>query len=155
MDTKMRRIKRIVIGSAVVLGSVGIGGAGFAAIEGGAAGATTASTPAASHPSAKAHTLRRFIRRHTIDATFTLKTKNGYETLDLARGTVGSISPTSITVDSPNGTTLSASITSATKFHNTSEAQLAMGDKVGVISYNGVARMISAPKAAASSGATS
>lgn len=156
MHTKMSRIRRIALGGAVVLGSAGIGGASFAALSGGGASATTSTntpatgTPATGTPSAKGQKVHQFIRRHTVDATFTIKTKNGYETLDLARGTVGSISPTSITVDSPNGSTLTASITSATKFHNTSVNQLANGDKVGVLASNGVARSISAPKAPAS-----
>jgi len=151
MHTKLSRCKRTVIGTAVVLGSVGIGGAGFAALSGGGASAAT-STPTTT---TKSPNLHRFIRRHTIDAVITIKTKSGYETLDLARGTVGSISPSSITVDSPNGTSLTASITSATKFHNTTEAQLGVGDKVGVLAYEGVARWVNAPKPPSTSTSTS
>ncbi len=142
---------------AVALGSVGIGGAGFAVLSGGGASATTStSTPATASPNAtKAQKLHRFIRRHTVEATITIKTKKGYETLDLARGTVGSISSGSITVDSPNGSTLTASINSATKFHNTTDAELGHGDKVGVLAYGGVARWVNAPKAASSSTSSS
>jgi hypothetical protein len=144
------RAKKVAIGASVVLGSLGIGGAGFALLNGGTASAAT-TTPSASTSTAKGQDLRKFVRRHTVDATITVKTKNGYETFDLARGTVGAISTTSITVDSPNGTTLTAAINTGTKFHNTTEAQLATGDKVGVLAYEGAAKLVNAPKTTSSS----
>jgi hypothetical protein len=142
------RAKKTAVGASVVLGSFGIGGAGIALLDGGtASAATTPSTPStAPTAGAKGHDLRKFVRRHTVDATITVKTKNGYETFDLARGTVGSISTGSITVDSPNGTTLTATITAQTKFHNTTATELATGDKVGVLSYEGVAKWVNTPK---------
>lgn len=157
MHNGMSRFKKTAIGVACTLGSVGIGGAGFAVLSGGgASAATSTSTPTTASPNAtKGQKLHRFLRRHAVDATITVKTKNGYETFDLARGTVGSISSSSITVDSPNGSTLVASITSATKFHNTTDATLANGDKVGVLAYEGVARWVNAPKAASSSSSPS
>jgi hypothetical protein len=157
MHTRVNKFKRTAIGAAVVLGSVGLGGAGFAVLSGGSASAATSTSTPASTPAAttKSQKLHRFLRRHTVDATFTIKTKSGYETLDLARGTISSISPTSITVNSPNGTTLTAAIDSSTKFHNTSEAQLGDGDKVGVLAYDGVARSVNAPKTASTSTSSS
>ncbi len=157
MHTKVSRFKKIAVSGAAVLGSVGLGGAGFAVLSGGgASAATSASSPASTSPATtKAQKVHRFLRRHTVDATITVKTKDGYETLDLARGTVGSISPTSITVNSPNGTSLTASITSVTKFHNTSESQLGQGDKVGVLAYEGVARWVNAPKSSSTSASSS
>ena len=150
-NRRSSRIKRMVIGASVVLGSLGIGGAGIALVGAGPAGAaTTPSTPASA--TTKAKELRTYLRRHTVDATVTIKTKNGYETLSLARGTVGAISSTSITVDSPNGTTLTATINTQTKFHNTTEQQLAQGDKVGVLAYEGVARIVNTPKTTTSGG---
>ena len=65
---------------------------------------------------------------------------------------MGTISATSINVDSPNGTTLTAAINAQTKFHNTTEAQLAPGDKVGLLAYEGVAKLVNAPKTTSSSG---
>ncbi|MGH9046981.1 MAG: hypothetical protein ACRDVW_06670 [Acidimicrobiales bacterium] len=149
MTTRITRVKKAAIGLSVALGSVGIAGAGFAVTNGASASAATKQSASASHNPTKAQQVRRLLLRHTVDATITVKTKSGYETLDLARGTVGSISSTSITVDSPNGSTLTASITQDTKFHNTTEGALANGSKVGVLSYEGVARQINAPKTAA------
>ena len=147
--------KKAAIGASVVLGSLGIGGAGFALVGGGtASAATTPSTGTANPNATKAQELRKFLRRHTVDATMTVKTKNGYETYDIARGTVGSISASSITVDSPNGTTLTATINAQTKFHNTTEALLPVGAKVGVVAEQGVAKLVNTPKTT-TSGASS
>ncbi len=146
------KAKKVAIGASVVLGSFGIGGAGFALLNGGTASAAT-TTPTTS-TTTKGQELRKFLRRHTVDAKISVRTKNGYETLDLARGTVGAISPTSITVDSPDGTSLTATINAQTKFHNTTDGQLAQGDKVGVLAYEGVAKWVNAPKATTSGGSS-
>lgn len=138
------KAKKTAIGASVVLGSFGIGGAGFALLDGGSVSAAT--TPSTATPAAKVQALRKFVRRHTVDATITVKTKNGYETYNLARGTVASISSSSITVDSPDGTTLTATIGAQTKFHNTTDAQLATGDKVGLLAHNGGAVWVNTPK---------
>ena len=151
--------KKTAIGASVVLGSFGIGGAGFALLSGGTASATAAPSTATASPNTKGQAVRKFLRRHTVDATVTVKTKNGYETLSLARGTVGAISIStgstgSITVNSPDGTSLTARINAQTKFHNTTEQQLATGDKVGVLAYEGVAKWVNTPKTT-TSGASS
>lgn len=150
MTKQMNRTKKAAIGASVVLASLGLGGAGAALIGGGTASAATGtSTPAGS--TTKVHHPGRYVLRHTVDATITVKTKNGYETFNLARGTVDTISTTSITVDSPDGTSLTATINAQTKFRNTTDSELQPGDKVGVIAYQGVAKRITAPKAAGSS----
>jgi len=156
MRRTLSRTKRTAIGAGAVLGSLGLGGAGFALVSGGNAGAasSTASSPAPGSTTAKGHT--HMLLRRAVNATVTIKTKDGYETLELARGTVTSISSSSITVQSPNGTSMTATINSSTRFHNTTEQQLANGDKVGVLSYEGVARWVNAPKSSTSgSGSTS
>jgi hypothetical protein len=142
------KVKKVAIGASVVLGSLGIGGAGFALVGAGtASAATTSSTGTAKPDATKGQDLRTFLRRHTVDATVTVKTKKGLETISLVRGTVGAISTGSITVDPMGGSPLTASITDQTKFHNTTDAQLATGDKVGVLVYDGVARWVNTPKA--------
>ena len=141
------KVKKTAIGAGVVLGSFGIGGAGFALVNGGTASAATNPTTAPASPNGtKGQDIRKFLRHHTVDSTVTVKTKNGYETINLVRGTVGAISSTSITVNAANGASLTATINSMTKFHNTTDAQLATGDKVGVLAYDGVARWVNAPK---------
>jgi hypothetical protein len=152
MRNGLSRTNKVALGASVVLGSLGIGGTGLALLSGGSASAASTPTSAPAQPStAEGKKLLQFVRRHTVHATVTVKTKNGYETIDIARGTVGAISSGSITVDSPDGTSLTATINAQTKFHNTTEQQLASGAKVGVISYDGDARVVNAPKAAPAS----
>jgi len=138
--------KKAAIGASVVLGSLGIGGASAALLGAGSASAAT-NPPSTGTPSSQGTKAQHFLRRHSVDGTITVKTKNGFETLNFARGTVGAISSSSITVNSPDGTSLTATIDAQTKFHNTTDAQLAQGDKVGVLAYQGVARVVNAPKA--------
>jgi len=157
MSNTISKAKKAVIGTGLVLGSLGLGGT-TAALLGGASASAATSPSSTATPSASAATgrkLHRFLRRHTVDATITVKTKNGYETLNLARGTVGAISSTSITVNSPDGTSLTAAINAQTKFHNTSVGQLNPGDKVGVLASAGVAKVINAPKLPSSSSGSS
>jgi len=157
MSSTMSKARKAAIGTGLVLGSLGVGG-GTAALLSGASASAATSPPSTATPKAGAATgqkIRRYLRRHTVDATITVKTKNGYETLNLARGTVGAISSTSITVNSPDGTSLTASINAQTKFHNTSVGQLSTGDKVGVLASAGVAKVINAPKLPTSSSASS
>jgi hypothetical protein len=157
MSNSMGRAKKAAIGTGLVLGSLGVGGATAALLNGASASAATSPSSTAT-PGAQPTTgqkVHRFLRRHTVDATITVKTKNGYETFNLARGTVGAISTTSITVNSPDGTSLTATINAQTKFHNTSVGQLKTGDKVGVLASAGVAKVINAPKLPSSSSASS
>lgn len=145
--SRLSNLRKIILGASVALGSLGIGGLGVALVSGGnASGATSSSSTGTNNTLKPAQRMGRFLFRHTVDATVTVKTKNGYQTFDLARGTVQSISSTSITVDSPDGTSLSATIDSQTKFFNTTEGQLSTGDKVGVVASQGVARAIRTPK---------
>lgn len=141
----MKRTKRAVVGAGLALGTLGIGGA--AAIVGTSTASAATTTPSTTAPAngARAQKLRKFLRRHTVHSTITVKTKSGYETVDLARGTITAISSGSITVKSPDGVSLTATINDKTKFHNTTEQQLADGDKVGVLALDGVARRVNAP----------
>lgn len=145
MTRRFSKTRKGAVGMTVVLASLGLGGAGAALIGSGTASAAgSTSTTKTAHP-------RLSLLRHTVDGTISVKTKNGYQTLDFARGTVGSISTTSITVDSPDGTSLTAAINGQTKFHNTTDQELQPGDKVGVIAEQGVAKLVNAPKSASSS----
>ena len=86
MRRTLSRTKRTAIGAGAVLGSLGLGGAGFALVSGGNAGAasSTASSPAPGSTTAKGHT--HMLLRRAVNATVTIKTKDGYETLDSLGG---------------------------------------------------------------------
>jgi hypothetical protein len=148
----MKRTKRAVVGAGLALGTLGIGGG--AALVGSSTATAATTTPATAGAQAnatRAQKVHKFLRRHTVHSTITVKTKSGYETIDLARGSITAISSGSITVQSADGTSLTATINDKTKFHNTTEQQLADGDKVGVLAYDGVARWVNAPKTSSSS----
>jgi hypothetical protein len=153
MSNGLTRTKKVAISASVVLGSLGIGGASFALLSGGnASAASSTSTNAPATPNtAKVHKIRQYLRRHAVHSTVTVKTKDGYETINLARGTISAISSGSITVQSADGTLLTATIDTQTKFHNTTEQQLTTGEKVGLVAYGSVARLINVPKAAPTS----
>jgi hypothetical protein len=144
----------MVISTSVVLGSLGIGGGGVALLSGGDASAasTTQTSAPATSGATKAQKIRQFLRRHTVHSTVTVQTKDGYETIDIARGTIGAISSGSITVASSDGTSLTATIDAQTKFHNATQGQLSIGEKVGVIAYGGVARVVNVLKSSSTSG---
>ncbi len=145
MHTRLSKTKKAVVGASVVLGSMGIGGASFALVNGGGAGAATSSPQTSTtHNPPKGRMIGRFLLRHTVDATLILHTKNGYQTLSAARGTV-TVNGSQITVTPPEGSPLTATITSTTKFHNTSQQQLTTGDKVAVVALGGNALVVAGP----------
>jgi hypothetical protein len=115
-----------------VAGSLGAGGVLLAA-TGGTAGAATppSGTTAPAHPGG--------VLRRAVDGT-----------VQFARGTVGTYANGSLTVDSPDGTSLSGQVTSSTKFHNTTSTSLSHGDRVGMVVENGNVLVVNAPKAASS-----
>ena len=60
----------------------------------------------------------------------------------------------SMLTGAPLRTTLTATINAQTKFHNTTEALLPVGAKVGVVAEQGVAKLVNTPKTT-TSGASS
>jgi hypothetical protein len=86
--------------------------------------------------------LRRLLGR-TDHASLTVRGKGGsWVTVTLDRGTVKSISATSITIVRPDGGTVTAPITSSTKFRRATESSLAAGDKVVVVQEAGTTRFV-------------
>jgi hypothetical protein len=84
--------------------------------------------------------LRRLMTR-SVHASVVVKSKGGtYVTLTLDRGTIKSISSSSITILRPDGVTVTAPLTSSTKFLRSSESALAPGDKVVVVQESGATR---------------
>jgi hypothetical protein len=127
-----------------------VGGAGYALASGGPAAATP--TPSTAHTKVTpAHRLWMLLGRHAVDATVIIKTKRGYETLAVGRGTVGAFSAGQVTVDPPQGPALSATITPKTRFRNTSAQQLGLGQQIELIALDGHALVIAAPKPAPAS----
>jgi hypothetical protein len=123
-----------------------------------ASGNTGSSSASQAKPAkGRAGVLRKLLSR-SVHATLVVKGKGGtYVTLTLDRGTIQSISSTSITILRPDGVSVTAPISTSTKFLRASESSLASGDKVVVVQESGTTRDVIAigKGAAAKSGATS
>jgi hypothetical protein len=109
---------------------------------GGVAYATTPSTPApaANTPAATVAATAKLglgayrplvrLARHTVHAQLIVKTKNGYETVIVNKGTLEKVSATSITLKRPDGPVITTYISSSTRFRGLPESELAAGDRV-------------------------
>jgi hypothetical protein len=151
MSSKLGRTKKTLIGASVALGSFGIGGAAFAVVNGGTAQAAGASSTAGTtNPHATALQIRKFLLRHTVHATLTERTKSGFETVNLIRGTVSTYAGGSITVTAADNSSVTATITAQTKFRNTSAGTLGTNQKVAMVAIGSDARLIVAPKSSSS-----
>jgi hypothetical protein len=145
--------------------------AGAAAIALAAGGVAMASTPSATKPaatktasaaastsSAKAHItkgeLRRltWLARHTVHANLIVDTAHGYKTVDIDRGALTTATSTGISIVRPDGPTVSATITSSTKFRGIPESQLANGDRVVLVQSHGDALVVWAAPPASTTG---
>ncbi|HLN05479.1 MAG TPA: hypothetical protein VK217_04330 [Acidimicrobiales bacterium] len=96
--------------------------------------------------------------RHTVHAELIVGTKYGYETVIIDRGTLDTVSSTSITITRPDGPMVTASIGTSTRFRGLLESKLAAGDRVVLVQIGGRAVLVGAlppvPSASASSGAS-
>lgn len=137
--------KRIIaagVGTLVVAGGVAAGG--VAAADSGTSGTGGSSTAAGSSStgtsttSSKAHPRRHFLARRTLHGELVVRGRGGKDvTIDVVRGTVSAVSPTSITITSRDGFSATYAVTSATRVHlhgQKSKASIGVvkkGDRVG------------------------
>lgn len=137
-----------------LLGAVG-GGIVLALAAGGVAAASSGSPqpipPAKASPSAHhaagGHSWVLRLLRHTVHAQFLVRTKGGtLQTVDYDRGVLRSVTSSDIVIapaDAPS-TTLSAAVTSTTRFRGLSESQLQPGDLVALVYHDGNAVLVGA-----------
>jgi hypothetical protein len=130
---------------------------------GGVAYATTVTAPSSAPASATATAAksatageligRPWLRliRHTVHAQLIVRTKHGYETVTIDRGTLETVSTTSITIKRPDGPVVSAAISTSTRFRGLAESRLGTGDRVLLVQTGGTAVLIGAlpPKTSA------
>jgi hypothetical protein len=81
----------------------------------------------------------RTLLQRAEHAELIVRTKTGFQTIDIDRGTISSISPSSISLTRPDEVVVTATISSTTKFAGLTQAQVAMGDKAVVIQSSGTA----------------
>ena len=106
------------------------------------ASATVATPAAATTRPARVRRARALLRR-ADHATLEVKVQGQWVTFDLDRGKVATVSPTAITLQRPDGQSVTLQITGATHFNGVaSEAAVRTGAAATVISDNGTARRI-------------
>lgn len=148
----LKATKTTMIAGAAVVALVGIGGGVAFATSGGgstpnstltAATTSTPSTPSsgastpADGPSKHKH---RGLLARAEHGQVTVRTKTGTEVLDLQRGLVTAVSPTSITVKSQDGFTTTYVVSSTTKVRKNKQASaigsVANGDSVEIVAIH-------------------
>lgn len=132
-----------MIAGAAVVALIGIGG-GVAFATSGSGSSTPAALTAATTPTSGANAPANGTTKHKhrglLDraehGSVTVKTKTGTEVIDVQRGTVTAVSPTSITVKSQDGFTATYVVDSTTKVRKTGQqsaiANVANGDEVAI-----------------------
>jgi hypothetical protein len=140
--------RRLAAGAVATFVLAGGGGLAYAEVAAGSPAAAptatvTASSPSTSTPPSKAKADHRpGLLRRAVHIEAVVRTKSGYETVDVDRGTVASISPTSITITRPDGPQVSANITPTTKFRGVQQSQIQDGQTVRVVQTGGNALQI-------------
>ena len=119
--------KKIAIGGAVAAAILGSGAAALASSGSAVPGTPTAGTPAAATASAAAkgrHPIARALARHTVHGQFvTRDSSGGFVTHDVIKGTVTSVSATSITVKAADNTSETYVVNSSTKVRQRSNGK--------------------------------
>jgi hypothetical protein len=111
MSSQMSWSWRILGGGAAAMVLLGGGMGVGVALTGGAVAATTAAHPCAAKATRQAAAKCRRVPAaqrllgHTLHAQLTIKTKTGYSTVAFERGTIESVSGSTLTVKAADGTT--------------------------------------------------
>ena len=141
--------RRHRIAAAVTAATLALGGGTAAVVATTAPGSapaaslTAATTPTSGTAAATRVHRRRALLRRADHATLEVKVKGQWVTLVLDRGKVTAVSSTAITLQRPDGQSVTLQITSATHFNGVaSEAAVRTGVAATVISDNGTARRV-------------
>jgi hypothetical protein len=144
--SRLSRAKRIAVATTVAVASMGaVAGAAYAAAPSGSS--NTPASPTAPQGQTNNHGGYGRLARRAVHAELIVKTKTGYKTFDIDRGTINSVSTTSISITRPDGPTVTAKVDSQTKFRGKTESQLAKGDNVVVVQTGGTAAAVLSRKA--------
>jgi hypothetical protein len=156
-DLLKSKLLPVTAGAVVV--AMAAGGVAYASTPTTTATPTTTSKSApASATAHKAGTVRAdvvWLVRHTVHAQLVVHTAKGYTTIDVDRGKLTTASSSTVTIKRPDGPSVSATITSSTKFIGLTEAQLAPGDGVVLVQHAGYALYVAARAPTTSSSSTS
>jgi hypothetical protein len=162
MEATKGMTKKLAAGALGVIAAAGIGGTVWAVASGPASAtgqvpAALSSTASPVTPStgtgARSRAGARGLLGRTDHATAEVRVQGQWVTYDLDRGTVTSVSPTSLTLLRPDGQSVTFTINSSTRYgRSQSEATIATGRPAAVISKDGAAVRIRQGTADASAG---
>ncbi len=145
-------IRRSLIGAIGAVAALGVGGGAWAsaATTSGAAGAGGSAATADPAQAVVAVTGgghghgHRSLASRADHATFEVKVKGAWVTYTIDRGKVGTVSATSITINRPDGQSVTETINGSTKYRGVSgETAIQTGRAAIVVSVNGTATRIS------------
>ncbi len=138
--------KRIIatgVGAVVVAGGVAVGGVAAAdsatsSTHSSTSSTTTTSSTGTTSARSGAHHRRHRLARRALHGEFVVRGKGGKDvTVDMVRGKVTAVSPTSITIASPDGYSATYTVSSTTRVHVRGEkgkksiSVVKTGDRVG------------------------
>ncbi len=112
-----RRLAAAATGGVLAVGGGALAANTFISPAGAASPTPTASASSTPAKTALARHPRLKVARSVVHGEFTAQTKTGYQVFDAQRGTVTAVSPSSITIRSPDGYTTTYLVTSTTKVH--------------------------------------
>jgi hypothetical protein len=138
--TQLLKTKLLPITAGAVVVALAAGGVAYASTPSTTASPASSSTPSSSSASSRHPALRAdvvWLVRHTVHAELVVDTKNGYRTIEIDKGRLTSDSSGTITIVRPDGPSVSATVTSSTKFFGLKESQLAPGDGVVLVQGSG------------------
>ena len=139
--------------TAGVIAAAVLPGAGSSSAPNSSATAPTsfaANATKTSHPHQRTFPLKnrelkwaRGIAKRAVAATITVRAKDhSFKTIDIYRGTITSISSGSITLSDPDGQSVTATITSSTKFLGKNKTKVVDGSKAILVVSSGNADLI-------------
>ncbi|HEV2361541.1 MAG TPA: hypothetical protein VGS21_07555 [Acidimicrobiales bacterium] len=122
---------------------------------GGSAGTTAAASGSATKDRCGLRERLAKMLRRSPHLEFVVKDKAGqWITVDIDRGAVTSISSTSITIERPDGVSVTAKIDSSTHFRKTPEGQIHDGARAIIVQWSGSAHLILSKNATSTSSAS-
>jgi len=151
MSVLINTRRKVAAGAVAAIASVGAGFGAYALTAPAAASASASSAPVnlavSSQPTASTHTpkahRRRTLLERTDHATVEVKVKGKWVTIELDRGKVTPVSGSSIKLSLPDGSSVTETITSSTKFTGiTGASSIRPNVRATVISENGDALRI-------------
>jgi len=152
--SQLLKTKLVPVTAGAVVVALAAGGVAYATTPSATTSATSGSTTSSSGSSAKHPVLRAdvtWLVHHTVHAQLIVDTKKGYRTIEIDKGRLTSDSSGTITIVRADGPSVSATVTSSTKFYGLKQSQLTAGDGVVLVQGSGDAIFVASRTSTSSS----